>query len=283
MQWRLRTRSLSNRDHTLVMGVVNVTPDSFSDGGLFLAPEAAIAHGLEHMNDGADIIDVGGESTRPGADDVPVAEELDRVLPVVEALAAEGAAVSVDTSKADVARAALEAGAEIINDVTSLGDPAMAGVCADAACGVVLMHMQGTPTTMQDDPVYEDVVREVAGYLDDRAEAAVSAGIRSDRICVDPGIGFGKTVQHNLALLGNLGRLTASGRPVLVGPSRKRFISHILDDQMVGAVAAADRDPATGAVVATSIAQGAAIIRVHNVRSALEVARIADAIVRAGH
>jgi dihydropteroate synthase len=257
---------------TLVMGIVNVTPDSFSDGGRYLAPDAAIAHGRELRAAGADILDVGGESTRPGAAAVDAAEESARVLPVIEALTADGARVSVDTSKPDVAEAALAAGAEIVNDVTALADPAMTAVCADARCGVVLMHMKGTPRTMQDDPTYDDVVAEVRGFLADRLEAAVADGIDRERIWIDPGIGFGKTVEHNLELIARLDRIADLGRPVVVGASRKNFIGAItgrpVDERLGGSVAA-------GVVAA---ANGAAVLRVHDVAATVEALRVADPI-----
>jgi dihydropteroate synthase len=258
------------------MGALNVTPDSFSDGGLYASTGAAVGRGLEMLAEGADLVDVGGESTRPGADPVPAEEELRRVLPVVRALAAAGAVVSIDTAKAEVAAAALEAGALVVNDVTALGDPGMAGVVAGAGAGVVLMHMQGTPRTMQDDPRYGDVLSEVAAFLVSRADAARAAGIDPASICIDPGIGFGKRLEHNLALLAGVPRLAALGYPVLVGASRKRFIADIL-----GPIPAADRDVATAAAHVLAIAGGASMIRTHNVVVGLQTARVADAIVRA--
>ncbi len=285
VSWRLRTRTLNTREHTLIMGVVNVTPDSFSDGGSFTTPraeldhDAAINHGLRLRESGADLVDVGGESTRPGSRGVDLAAELGRVIPVVEGLAAAGVIVSVDTSKAGVATAAIDAGAEVINDVTSLADPAMAPVCADAGVGVVLMHKQGPPETMQDDPHYGEVVSEVRDYLLDAAERARRAGIPSDRVCLDPGIGFGKTLEHNLELLARLDVLVAIGLPILVGASRKGSLGKILE-QSGHPAPAPNRDPATGATVALAVAQGAAVVRVHNVGAALQAARTADAIVR---
>ncbi|MEN8234733.1 MAG: dihydropteroate synthase [Actinomycetota bacterium] len=279
VNWRTRSRSLSTADHTLVMGVVNVTPDSFSDGGRWDTLETAIARGLELVAAGADIVDVGGESTRPGAQPVDSVEERARVIPVVEALVAEGVVVSVDTSKPDVADAAIVAGAEIVNDVTGLADKRMLEVCADGGVGVVVMHMQGEPRTMQIDPTYDDVVVDVATFLADHASKAVEAGIEPDHIVVDPGIGFGKAFDHNLALLGNLERI--GGRfPVLVGTSRKRFLGEILD--RAGRPSAPDdRDVATAATVALAIAHGASIVRVHDVATAVDAARTSDAIVRA--
>ncbi|HEX9642422.1 MAG TPA: dihydropteroate synthase [Acidimicrobiia bacterium] len=287
VEWRLRTRTLSTGDHTLIMGIVNVTPDSFSDGGAFVGDAAgpadhaaALAHGLRLVADGADVVDVGGESTRPGAADVPLDVELQRVIPVVAELAARNVVVSVDTSKPEVARAALEAGAEAVNDVTALADPAMVEVCATAGAGVVLMHMQGTPRSMQAAPRYGDVVEEVTGYLLGRAAAVAAGGVAAERICIDPGIGFGKALDHNLALLGSLDRLVAAGHPVALGASRKSFLGAILE-RSGRRVDAADRDPATGATTALAVAAGVAVIRVHDVASTLQVVRIADAIVRA--
>jgi dihydropteroate synthase len=276
--WDLRTRALDTGDHTLVMGVVNPTPDSFSDGGRWTEPGAATRRGFRIWDEGADIIDVGGESTRPGAQPVNVDEELARVIPVVEALAAHGIVVSVDTSKPDVARAAIDAGAEIVNDVTGLGDPAMIELCAATGVGVVIMHMQGEPRTMQQDPTYGDVVADVADFLRDRTASAVDGGVERSRIVVDPGIGFGKTFEHNLALLANIGEL-GSGRPVLIGASRKRFLGTILE-RAGRPHAPDDRDTATAATVALAIAAGAALVRVHNVAGAVDAARTADAIVR---
>ena len=261
------------------MGVVNVTPDSFSDGGRYPDAESAVDHGLRLAAAGADVVDVGGESTRPGADPVPAGEELDRVLPVVRALAAEGIRVSIDSSKPAVAAAAVEAGATMVNDVTGLVDPAMQEVAARSGAGVVIMHMQGEPRTMQHDPSYGNVVAEVTGFLVDRAEAAEAAGVRRDRIAIDPGIGFGKSFDHNLDLLRNLGTLVATGYPVLVGTSRKRFLDRILG----GNVPPAERDAATGATVALAVEQGVAAVRVHNVAMTTHIARTVEAIMeRAG-
>jgi dihydropteroate synthase len=266
------------------MGVVNVTPDSFSDGGAFAGHgetdhEAAIAHGLALWNDGADIVDVGGESTRPGAVEVSPAEEISRVVPVVAGLSASDAIVSVDTSKPEVAAAALEVGAKVVNDVTAFGNPDMARLCAETGAGVVLMHMQGSPRTMQDNPTYDDVAGEVGAYLVHRAAVAVDAGIRPDHLCLDPGIGFGKTFEHNLELMARLGELVDLGFPVLVGASRKRFLGTVLDDAGLVTVPV-ERDPATAAAVALAVAAGVAVVRVHNVKSAVQSARVADAIVR---
>jgi dihydropteroate synthase len=274
--WLVRGRVLDTAARPLVMGALNVTPDSFSDGGLYASTAAAVRRGLEMLAEGADLVDVGGESTRPGAEPVSAEEEMLRVLPVVRALAGAGAVVSVDTVKAEVAAAALEAGAAVVNDVTALGDPGMAALVARTGAGVVLMHMQGTPRTMQDDPRYGDVLVEVAAFLASRAEAALAAGIERASICVDPGIGFGKRLEHNLALLAGVPRLAALGYPVLVGASRKRFLADIL-----GPIPAADRDVASTAAHVLAIAGGASVIRTHNVVAGLQTARVADAIVSA--
>lgn len=254
------------------MGIVNVTPDSFSDGGLYLDPEKAVEHGLELLEAGAQVLDVGGESTRPGAAEVPAAEELERVVPVIERLAGR-APVSIDTTKASVADAAIAAGATIVNDVSALrADPDMAGLCADRDVNVVLMHMIGTPRTMQDDPRYDDVVEEVAGFLGERALFAESEGIEPGSIWVDPGIGFGKTVDHNLALIAATGRFAELGYPVLVGPSRKAFIGRIdgsgVEDRLGGTVAAC----------LAARAGGAAMVRVHDVGAVSQAIRIAESI-----
>lgn len=255
------------------MGVVNVTPDSISDGGLYLDPEAAVRHGVELVEAGAEILDVGGESTRPGAEPVTAEEELRRVVPVIEALAGRGVTISVDTSKAAVAAAALDAGAEVVNDVTALrGDPEMAALCAERGAGVVLMHMLGDPRTMQRNPVYDEVVADVRGFLSDRLEAAVAAGVARERIWLDPGIGFGKTLEHNLELLRRLGELASLGRPLVVGTSRKSFIGHI-DGSPPG--------ERLGGTIASSIlafAVGAEVLRVHDVAELGEAAAVAGAI-----
>jgi len=255
------------------MGVVNVTPDSFSDGGLYLDPERAIAHGLELVADGADILDVGGESTRPGAEEVALEEELRRVEPVVAGLAGGGAAISVDTSKAAVAAAALAAGAEIVNDVTALrGDAEMASLCADRQATVVLMHMLGSPRTMQEDPRYDDVVDEVKAFLAERVEAALAAGIAEQRIWLDPGIGFGKTAAHNLELLRRLRELQELGRPLVVGTSRKSFIGK------VDGSAAGERLGGTVASSLLAMTAGAEVLRVHDVAEVGQAVAVATAI-----
>jgi dihydropteroate synthase len=258
-----------------LMGVVNVTPDSFSDGGLFLDPERAIAHGRRLAAEGADLLDVGGESTRPGAEAVDAEVELERTAPVVAELAGDGGLgipVSIDTSKTAVAAAALDRGAAIVNDVTALrGDPALAGLCAERDCEVVLMHMQGSPRTMQADPSYDDVVDDVRAFLAERIEAAVGAGIDERRIWVDPGIGFGKTVEHNLELLRRLDELGELGRPIVIGTSRKRFLGAITGREV------GERLGATVASNALALAAGADVFRVHDVaaaRQALDAAAV---------
>jgi dihydropteroate synthase len=255
------------------MGVVNVTPDSFSDGGLYLDPERAISHGQELTADGAAILDVGGQSTRPGAEPVELAEELRRVLPVVEGLGGGSAAVSVDTSKRPVAEAALEAGAGIVNDVTALrGDPEMAALCADRGPTVILMHMAGDPRTMQDAPHYEDVVDEVKAFLAGSIETALAAGIDESRIWLDPGIGFGKTAAHNHELLRRLAELRGLGRPLVIGTSRKSFIA-AGDGSATG-----DRLGGTIASSVLAAAEGADVLRVHDVAEVGQALSVATAI-----
>jgi dihydropteroate synthase len=259
--WKLRTRTLQFGPIPLLMGIVNVTPDSFSDGGQFLDPTAAIAHGLQLAADGADLLDIGGQSTRPGSQSVDADEELRRVMPVLEALRDQtGLPISIDTSKAAVARAALDAGAEVINDVTALTDDIeMLPLAASVGCGICAMHMRGTPQTMQEEPAYEDVVAEVTQYLADRRDAMTAIGIEPNRIALDPGIGFGKTLDHNLALLRHAGDLHTLGCPILIGHSRKRFIADVLDD------AETDRTPGTIGVAISLAMQGIQILRVHDV------------------
>ncbi|MFP5364674.1 MAG: dihydropteroate synthase [Thermoleophilia bacterium] len=259
----------------VIMGVVNVTPDSFSDGGEWLDPAAAVAHGRDLVAQGAAILDVGGESTRPGAQPVAEAEERRRVLPVLEGLAGAGARLSIDTSKAAVAAAALDAGATIVNDVTALrGDAAMAQLVAQRGCDVCLMHMLGEPRTMQRDPRYGDVVDDVKTFLAERLAAAVAAGIAEQRVWLDPGIGFGKTIGHNLELLARLDEIVALGRPVVVGTSRKSFLGTITGR------AAGDRVPGTIATNVLALAAGASIFRVHDVGQARDGLLVAAATLR---
>jgi dihydropteroate synthase len=256
-----------------VMGVVNVTPDSFSDGGVHLQPAAAVAAGWRMVDEGASIIDVGGESTRPGSEGVPVDEELRRVVPVLEGL--HGAPISIDTAKAEVARRAIELGAELVNDVTALrGDDRLAEVAASAGCYVCLMHMQGEPRTMQVAPTYADVVSDVAAFLEERLRFAVEAGIQEERICLDPGIGFGKTVEQNFELVRRLDVLLGLGRPVLIGFSRKSSLGRILGDP------AAKTGPlsASLAVAVAAFERGATMIRAHDVREHVEALTVAAAV-----
>lgn len=259
------------------MGVLNVTPDSFSDGGRFLDLASAVRRGIEMVEEGADLIDVGGESTRPGAAHVAADEELRRVLPVIERLAAAvKIPLSIDTAKAEVAARALEAGASIVNDVTALrGDPEMSSVVARANAAVILMHMAGTPQTMQRHPSYRDVVAEVETFLVRAAEGAQQAGIERSRILIDPGLGFGKTVTHNLELLHALRRFAALGFPVVVGPSRKSFIGETLD------AAVDDRLAGTLACVARAFSCSAQVVRVHDVKPTVQLIRMLDAIKKA--
>jgi dihydropteroate synthase len=258
-----------------VMGIVNVTPDSFSDGGVNFRPEDAIASARRMLEEGAAIVDVGGESTRPGAEPVSADEELRRVVPVLEALQGE-VPVSIDTAKAEVARRALELGAELVNDVTALrGEPDLAGVVAESDAYVCLMHMQGEPRTMQANPTYDDVVSDVASFLEERIRAAVDAGIREDRIAVDPGIGFGKTVEHNFELIRRLDELAALGRPVVVGFSRKSSLGKILGDPH------AKTGPLSASLAAAVAAyeRGATILRAHDVKEHVEALTAARAVV----
>ena len=267
-----RTYDLSRR--TLVMGIVNVTPDSFSDGGLFFDRDSAVREALRQVEAGADILDIGGESTRPGSDFISLEEELRRVIPVVEELAAQtDVPVSVDTTKSEVAEQALRAGAAMVNDIGAMRlDPRMAEVVAEAGVPICLMHMQGLPRDMQDNPHYDDLMGEIAAFLLERAEAAEEAGIERSRIIIDPGIGFGKTLDHNLEIIRRLPELKSLGYPLLLGPSRKSFIGRILD------LPPGERLEGTAAAVALGIAGGADIVRVHDVREMVRVARVADAI-----
>jgi dihydropteroate synthase len=263
----------------VLVGILNVTPDSFSDGGNFFDPEAAAEHAVFMLDEGAAIIDVGGESTRPGSDPVSQEEEVRRVVPVIERIIAARpeAVISVDTYRSATAAASLEVGASIVNDVTALrGDTRMASVVADAQCPVILMHMQGEPKTMQREPRYTDVVREVKDFLWSRADHAVEAGVNPDNIIVDPGIGFGKTLEHNLALLGNLEAVVDLGFAVLVGASRKRFIGRI-----VGLEEAAERVFGTVATTVLAYERGATIFRVHDVRANSEALAVAEAVLHA--
>ena len=265
-----------NRGFT-VMGVVNVTPDSFSDGGEFLDPDAAIAHGIQLAADGAAILDIGGESTRPGAEPVPEAEELRRTIPVVQGLAAENSAweISIDTTKAAVAQAALEVGAAIVNDVSAFRhDPEMAGLVAERRATCCLMHMLGEPRTMQADPRYDDVVSDVRSFLEERLAFAVAEGVAEENVWLDPGIGFGKTVEHNLELLRRLDEIAAIGRPVVIGTSRKSFLGRITGGRGEGG-----RLPGTIATNVLALERGARIFRVHDVTQVRDALTVAAATV----
>jgi dihydropteroate synthase len=269
--WRVRGRLLSLA-RPLIMGIVNVTPDSFSDGGQHATRDAALSHALRLIEEGADIVDLGGESTRPGAADVPVAEELDRVVPLVDALAREGIPLSVDTGKPEVMRAALAAGASIVNDIRALQAPGAIDAVAASDCGVVLMHMQGEPRTMQVAPRYDDVVAEVRAFLEARLAALAAVGVASDRVALDPGFGFGKTVEHNFTLLRELGRFVSLGCPVLAGLSRKSMLGAVtgraVGDRLAASVA--------GAVLAAE--RGARILRVHDVAATRDGLRVLEAM-----
>jgi dihydropteroate synthase len=258
-----------------VMGVVNVTPDSFSDGGLYLEADAAVEHGLELAAEGAAILDVGGESTRPGADPVDAGEEVQRVVPVVERLAAGGRRVSIDTTKLEVARAALDAGATIVNDVAAFRfAPELAGLVAERGAGCVLMHMLGEPRTMQLDPRYDDVVSDVRAFLEERLAFAVAEGVPEERVWLDPGIGFGKSLEHNLELLRRLDEIVAIGRPVVIGTSRKSFLG-----KLAGGRSETERLPGTIATNVLALERGATVFRVHDVAPVLDALTVAAATV----
>ena len=279
MIWRTNRRAFDLGRRGVIMGILNATPDSFSDGGMHASADEAIEHGVRMAAEGAEIIDVGGESTRPGAAPVSIDEELRRVIPVIRGLVQRTqAAISIDTSKAAVARAAVEAGAEIINDVTALrGDPGMATVAAESGAGLVLMHMLGTPRTMQQDPRYSDIVREVTDFLHECIDTAKAAGIAPDRLAIDPGIGFGKTADHNLQLIAGLRGIAQLGCPVLLGVSRKSFLAATAGGDSPG-----DRDTATAALTALGRNLGARIFRVHAVPPNLQALRVTEAVLGAG-
>ena len=271
--WNCRGREVVCGPRTLIMGILNVTPDSFSDGGKFQSLEKAVAHGLQMVEEGADIIDIGGESTRPGAKPVQALEEIARTVPVIKKLREKtGALISIDTQKAEVARAAQAAGADIINDVSALADPSMAAVAAETGAGLVLMHMLGTPETMQTNPHYDNVVSDVWNFLEGRMGFAVTRGVAPEQIVLDPGIGFGKTDEHNLALLKGIPQLMASGRPVLVGASRKSFIGHMFgggpDERLAGSLA----------IAGLAGLRGAHILRVHDVKESCDAVRLVDTL-----
>jgi len=260
-------------DRPIVMGILNVTPDSFSDGGLFAESSDAVAHARAMLEARADIVDVGGESTRPGSDQVRVEDEIGRVLPVVEEFAHEGVPVSIDTRHAEVAAACVEAGASIINDVSGFGDSAMIDLAASTDAGLVVMHMQGEPRTMQVEPHYDDVVAEVSTFLLQRASQLEAAGVARERIAIDPGLGFGKTTEHNLELLRRLPEIVALGYPVVVGASRKRFIG-----ELTGVAEPRERLAGSLAAALMAVAGGAAVVRVHDVAETVQALRVARAI-----
>jgi len=271
--WRCRGREVVCGQKTLIMGILNVTPDSFSDGGKFVDPEQAVARGLQMVAEGADIIDIGGESTRPGSKPVPAKEEIRRTIPIIAELKKQSRGlISIDTRNAETARAAIAAGADIINDISALADPQMVNVAAETGAGLVLMHMQGTPQTMQNDPRYGDVVSEVGRFLEERAAFAIERGVAPEQIALDPGIGFGKTDEHNLALLRGIPALAAAGRPVLIGASRKGFIGRLTGcepaDRLAGSLAAA----------VFSMLRGVQILRVHDVKESCDAARLVDTL-----
>jgi dihydropteroate synthase len=263
-------------EHTVVFGILNVTPDSFSDGGSFKDTECAVQHALRMEAEGADVIDVGGESTRPGSEPVTIEEELARVLPVISQLSKTlKIAISIDTYKPEVAKEAVAAGASVINDITALQKPAMAELASAARCDILLMHMQGNPKTMQVAPTYGDVVQDVYAYLEARIHTAEKYGIASDRIWIDPGFGFGKSFKHNMLLLSRLAEFTALGKPMVVGPSRKSFLGRIVNGT------AADRPGLTAGAVAASVARGARGVRVHDVGLMRDTAAVFDALSKA--
>lgn len=274
LKWDGHTLNLAQRTH--IMGVINVTPDSFSDGGRYFQREKAIEHGLTMAQDGADIIDVGGESTRPYSKKISINEEIDRVIPVIETLDRElKIPISIDTYRAEVARQAIKAGASIINDISALRfDPDMISVAAESDVPVILMHMKGTPADMQENPTYDNLIEEILDFLRDAVDRAVKGGIRKEMIIVDPGIGFGKTFDHNLEILRDLTKFGSLERPILLGTSRKAFIGHILKKEVH------ERDTGTMATIAASVMKGAHIIRVHDVKKCVDTVKIADAIER---
>ena len=275
MIWKIRDREIDLSRRARVMGIINATPDSFSDGGSFLDPQAALAHGLQMVAEGAEILDIGGESTRPGAQSVEADEEIRRVLPIIQALRRESQVLlSIDTSKAAVARAALDAGADIINDVTGLrGDPDMPALAASSKAGIVIMHMQGQPRTMQVAPTYDDVVHEVGNFFRHALARSVACGIDPMRIALDPGIGFGKTPEHNRRLLAELSAFLEFGRPLLVGASRKSFLGWL-----AGSSAMDDRFWPGVALTSLCRERGARILRVHDVKPHTEALRMTEAI-----
>ena len=271
--WNLKCKTLSFNDGPKLMGIVNVTPDSFSDGGQHFSTDAAVAHANKLVKDGADILDVGGESTRPYSRMVSTDEELSRVIPVIERLASEvELPISIDTSKSSVASAAIAAGAEIINDISGFRDPQMVEVAKTSSAGICAMHMQGTPQNMQDDPQYNNVVEDIFDYLCQKHQELIDYGISRENICLDPGIGFGKTHEHNIALLKKCARFNDVGCPILIGHSRKGFIGKLLGDKSL------DRDPATAAIAIHLYCCKMSVIRVHNVKMTRQILDVFQAI-----
>lgn len=261
-------------ERTLIMGILNVTPDSFSEGGLYQDQDAAVQHGIQMAEDGADVVDIGGESSRPGSEPVSLDEELSRVIPVIEALAKQvSIPISIDSYKPEVARAALDARASIINDISGLADERMRSLAAERKAPAVIMHMKGTPRNMQENPEYDDVVSEIMAFFRERIALAVEAGLPEEYLIIDPGIGFGKTLEHNLEIIRNLADFKSLGRPILIGTSRKAFIGKIL-----GGLPPTERLQGTAATVAISIMNGASIVRVHDVKAMAQVAKMADEI-----
>lgn len=274
LNWNNHRLDLGSRTH--LMGILNVTPDSFSDGGSYFAQDQAVAHGIAMAEDGADIIDIGGESTRPYSSRLPAEEEMARVIPVIRRLSREiSIPISIDTYKSEVAREALNAGASIINDISALRmDPHMGGVAAKAEVPVIIMHMKGTPESMQRNPEYDDLIQEVLDFLEDGLDRCQSAGIKKEWVILDPGIGFGKSFDHNLKIIHQLAQFKTLARPLLLGPSNKAFIGHILNKE------AHERDTGTMAAVAACVMNGAHIVRAHNVKRAAETIKVIDAILR---
>jgi len=274
LNWMNYSLELGQRTH--VMGILNVTPDSFSDGGRYLKREKAIEHGIDMARDGADIIDVGGESTRPYSKKISIDEERERVIPVIEALSQElNIPICIDTFKSEIAKMAMQAGASMINDISAFRfDPDLISVVQESGVPVILMHMKGTPDHMQDNPIYDDLIGEILDFLNSAVDRALNGGINKDMIIIDPGIGFGKTFDHNLEIINALTKFDSLGRPILLGTSRKAFIGHILDREVH------DRDTGTMATIAAGVMNGAHIIRVHDVKKGVETVKVIDAIKR---
>ncbi len=277
MIWKTKSRTLDLSRQALVMGILNATPDSFSDGGNFLGFSPALRHARQMIAEGGEIIDIGGESSRPGAAPVGKREEIERTVPLIQAIRAEWPGlISIDTTKAAVARAALAAGADVVNDISGLtADPEMAALCAESACGIVIMHMKGTPADMQKNPAYQNVVEEIHAFFEHRLTILFDCGIDPQRLCFDPGIGFGKTLAHNLELLRNLDRLAPAGRPLLLGVSRKSLISRFTDTP-----SPADRDAPTVALSCHARRQGVMLHRVHAVKANLDGLRMTEALLQ---